>query len=412
MNLSSAEQLKIAQDEQALPEALSVLWEKSRSVKVRKAIASNPNAGPKVLREAARLYLEEVLSNPGFSMLELFTEDPWIQKISKAYSSPTEFFVQYGAYHYVRGGNGDQVYWTCLLSPQLDAFALDRTVQQISVGGLRRAIKTPKTLNKLRNLYVSALNNFTSSWPFSLETLLRFFQEEIITSEDLLHGMSNYGAGSSSARRSFYTKYISNIYSKYKTSNDEKEQSFLVRLLAKTFAISRPHTIGWIHNLASSKDIKEWQGELYAKTLQQLLSWSFSKSLISDTMRYVGGVVAAYLRKAFLNETCTPEALEGTYNFVKKYGLADEPFHKYGLVLNAKLYGEALLSCSMEAKIFFTKAGCLGTWAGATSGDIRFIVFNDVNEFIYSQEGISKNLLFDSCSMRKIISIDQGTHVF
>ena len=110
--------LERAQDESVTEEELQLIWYGTKSVKIRKAIASNPNAGPSVLRMAARLYLEEVLENPGFEMLKLFDSDPWITKITEAYEDPNYFFVKYGKYTSI-GINGDLFTRAVLLSKKL-----------------------------------------------------------------------------------------------------------------------------------------------------------------------------------------------------------------------------------------------------------------------------------------------------
>ena len=126
--MKSSEQLTLAQNEKTPETILIKLWDTSKSVRVRKAIAKNPNAGPKVLRSAARLYLEEVLENPGFFMLELFDEDAWIKNLSEAYSNPEEFID--GCWHRSVISK-HQLGWACLLSPQLTSRAVNVIAQYV-----------------------------------------------------------------------------------------------------------------------------------------------------------------------------------------------------------------------------------------------------------------------------------------
>jgi hypothetical protein len=153
------EQFLLATDE-GTPEAkLQEIWKTSKSGRVRKAVASNPNAGPGVLRKASRLYLEEVLSNPGFAVLELFDDDPWISKLSMAYSSPWNFLLQYGqeAYYAKASSSGwDHFGWAALLSPELDPPAMEKVLSFITVGTLRRALKNAGLAQKLTGLYDKA----------------------------------------------------------------------------------------------------------------------------------------------------------------------------------------------------------------------------------------------------------------
>ena len=70
-----------ALDPETSEKKLLEIWNKSKSVRVRKAVASNPNASPLVLAEGSRLYLKEVLENPAFALLEIFSDDPDIRSL-------------------------------------------------------------------------------------------------------------------------------------------------------------------------------------------------------------------------------------------------------------------------------------------------------------------------------------------
>ena len=96
--ISNKELLEIAQNESTTPEQLSKIWITSKSIKVRKAVASNPNADALTLRAAARLYLEEVLDNPAFEMLKLFDDNEWIQKLGEIYENPERWANGIGYY--------------------------------------------------------------------------------------------------------------------------------------------------------------------------------------------------------------------------------------------------------------------------------------------------------------------------
>ncbi len=96
--ISNKELLEIAQNESTTPEQLSKIWITSKSIKVRKAVASNPNADALTLRAAARLYLEEVLDNPAFEMLKLFDDNEWVQKIGEIHENPERWASGVGYY--------------------------------------------------------------------------------------------------------------------------------------------------------------------------------------------------------------------------------------------------------------------------------------------------------------------------
>lgn len=408
------EQLKAALDESTSEQELRKIWVSSRSVKVRKAVASNPNAGPKLLKEAARLYLEEVLENPGFSMLELFDDDPWISKVSLAYSDPWDFLIKHvSSAYYVRANNFDYFGWAALLSPKLSASALDRIVTFMTTGGLRRALKTPSTMERVRSLYASA-DALERVWPFSLETMIVLYKEGAITSLQLFDGMSNFAVGSTSMRKSLFSKYIKDLHQEYMTSRSTAQAEFAPKLIAKSLIIFRSHMMHWLWNCFTNKQLDDWAGELYAKVLRYMISYSKSKShLVYDNLRTVGSLVAQHLKSNIITDSPTKETLTQAYSFVATNGLQDQKFSKYGFLLH-KGSGIAILDeCEIQVKEFFCKAGCLGTWASATGSDVKYKIINEVNEHIYSRDGVGHgNLLFDKCSLRKVVSLDDDTYIF
>lgn len=407
--------LAIALDEGTPESKLFVLWRTSRSVKVRKAVASNPNAGPRLLKEAARLYLEEVLSNPGFSMLELFDDDPWLMKISAAYNNPWDFLLtNRGTLGYSRTQSHDYFGWAILLSPNLDSLSLDKCVQYMSLGAFRRAVKTPSTLEKIREIYRSVLSFSTATWPFSLETLIILSNEKVLDQEEMFAGLSNYGLGSTSASKSVFTKYVKKLHSVYAT--DPAQRGFIPRLLGKLLLVSRSHTLHWTWNSFSAQEVLSWAGDLYAATLRHMTNVVGSKtSLVVDNLRAVGAIVTQLLNLKFIkkNGPTTSQDLTDTYKFVKAYGLEDQKFSRFGLMLanNGKTM-EELDKCEMEVKEFFCRAGCLGNWASASDSNTKYKILNDVNYYLYIKGGIDPELLlYTKCSIRKVISLEDDTYI-
>jgi hypothetical protein len=409
-----SEQLTLALDEQTPEEVLGLLWRKSRSVNVRKAIAKNANAGPRVLREAARLYLEEVLENPGFPMLELFVDDPWIKRISQAYSDPDSFVDQNYYYFHRAGDEVDQCCWAVLLSPQLTPRALDKVLQNISLVKLRRAFKNQKVLTKIKTTYVDALKSSEELWPFDLETLLILHREGVIDNDYLFEGLSNYGVASTSCRKATFSKFLNKVCEQYRSSKDSQ----VARLFAKTFLICRGHVLYWLPHSHSREDLL-WSGELYTRVLKYMLEASRYKVLVGEHIKVIGSIVANHLRVNFFGakpehtiSNYTKESLTKAFEFLKHHGVLDAKFSTFGFVLPNRLGAEALEACDIEVKEFFVKAGCLGSWVGVTGNDPKYKIINDVNEEIFSREGITNNLLFLSCSTRKIVSLEQSTHIF
>jgi hypothetical protein len=213
----SAEQLTLALDESTPEETLYFLWTETKSVKVRKAIARNPNAGGKVLKEAARLYLEDVLENPSFSMLSLFSEDGWVKKIGEVYADPDEHISKRNVLH---SGNGrttidrDLCCWAALLSPKLTPFSLNIALQHISGERLKRALTNPDLPAKIRKVYVDALKS-PEVWKFSLSSILSLHKRDIIDNDHLFEGLSNYGVGSVSCSKSDFSAFLKKLSDNY-----------------------------------------------------------------------------------------------------------------------------------------------------------------------------------------------------
>ena len=67
--------LSEAQNPNTSPERLREIWDTTKSTRVRKAVASSPNADTKTMSMAARLYIKEVIANPSFEVMNLFDED-------------------------------------------------------------------------------------------------------------------------------------------------------------------------------------------------------------------------------------------------------------------------------------------------------------------------------------------------
>jgi hypothetical protein len=407
------EQLQLALDEQTPDEVLCKIWQTSRSVKVRKAVASNPNASPWLLRSAARLYLEEVLSNPGFSILELFNDDPWILKISTAYANPWDFLIKHGSslYH-TRAGAFDYFGWAALLSPNLCPNSMDKILGVMSAGAFRRALKSKVLFNKLSAIY-SKVETSLERWPFSLETMIHMYRERLIGREQLFAGLSNYGPGSTSARKSVFTKYIKSIHSSYLSAETPIEKKLIPKILAKSLLISRSHTIQWLWNCFNASELEQWAGELYCEVLGHMSNYTARTStLVHDNVRAVGNIVAQHVKMKFFSGDCTAKSITDAYNFLKANNLQSQKFSKFGFVLSSRGSMDELDKCSLEVKKFFCKAGCLGNWASVTSSDVKYKIINDVNEHIYLNEGVqASNLLFNKCSVRKVVSLDSDCHV-
>lgn len=415
MSKKCAAELLEAQDEETSQERLSELWSTSRSIKVRKAVASNPNAGPAVLKAASRLYLEEVVQNPGFEMLQLFDAgDGWIKDIADAYNDPDTFIMSQSIYYWSRS-NIDSYLRACLLSKKLSAISLDRVVENISKTSLRRVIKNPEVREHVRYIIRSQLDSY-QSWPFCLESIISLYMEKVISKEELGLCLYNYGYGSTSARRGAYTAFVRRLEEEYINAKTPEDKDLATALVTKIILISRSHTLNWMYHGTINSSLLEWSGELYSNVLRLIIKSDARRTLISDNVRWVGNVVASYLRLKFFTDEdgvylYTKDGLEAAFEFIKKYELTGEKFSNFGFLLHKQEAAEQLLDCSLEAKSFFIRAGCLGSWTSAIGNDPRSVMANQVNDAIYDREGITNNLLFNKCSLRKIVALDEVTHI-
>lgn len=411
------EQFKLACNESTPTSELTSIWGSSRSVKVRKAIASNPNASPDTLKIAARLYLEEVIENPGFTLLELFNDDPWILKISKAYTQPWEFLIKHGGSIYSKVGSFDYFGWAILLSPQLEASSLDRAILFMSAQAFRRAIKNPRVLDKIRGIYNEA-PRVNSVWSFSLESLTILYREGAIGEEELIYGLKNYGTGSESSRKMLFTKYIKKIYQLYYEGKTSYDKEIAVTILAHTFNICRAHVIRWV--LTSDLlyfDAERWSGELYSSVLSCLSKINKnikSKKLFNaEAMRACEKITARHIFKFLLKDDFTREGFNSVYAFIKSKDLCEMRFGSVGLIIPPGLIPlEELNKCDINVKNFFCRTGSLGDWVGTTGSDMKYQIINEVNEYFYDRDGVEEGtLLFNKCSIRKVVSLQDNCYV-
>lgn len=411
------EHFKLACNEATPTSELTSIWSSSRSVKVRKAIASNPNASPDTLKIAARLYLEEVIENPGFALLELFNDDPWILKISKAYAQPWEFLIKHGGSIYSKVGSFDYFGWAILLSPQLEASSLDRAILFMSAQAFRRAIKNPKVLDKIQGIYNEA-PRVNTVWSFSLESLTILYREGVIGEEELIYGLKNYGTGSESSRKMLFTKYIKKIYQLYCEGKTSYDKEIAVTILAHTFNICRAHVISWV----VTSDIlyfgaERWSGELYSSVLSCLSKINKnikSKKLFNaEAMRACEKITARYIFKFLLKDNLTREGFDSVYAFIKSKDLCEIRFGSAGLTIPPGLVPlEELNKCDINVKNFFCRTGSLGDWVGTTGSDMKYQIVKEVNEYFYERDGVEEGtLLFNRCSIRKVVSLQENCYV-
>lgn len=426
--VKSTEHLALAQDESTSEETLSLLWSKTRSVKVRKAIAKNPNANGVILREAARLYLEEVLENPSFSILSLFSEDEWIKNLEGMYTNPQEYFNKPGIL-WGRSGSGSSAYqnkdlycWAALLSPKLSPDALDRILQTMTGEKLKRALNNPSVFERVRDVYIKALKDSDIVWSISLGSMLLLHKKGIIDNDYLFEGLSNFGVGSVSCSRREFSAFLTRLCENY--INSKKTGALdnrIPKLLAKTLLVSRAYMLNWIPYSHCVADVLKWSGEFYTEILSYMFKATRSvQVLTNEHITSISNIVCEYLRQRFLFSQKRTEIdpnfsyknLEDLYEYLKSYDLLELRFERVDFSLIKKEILKEMVKCKPNVKEFFVRSRCLHNWAAINKFDDRYNIINDANEYVYAREGITNNLLFTSCSIRKVVSLGDHLHIF
>ena len=411
-NASLKALLERAQDESVTEKELNQIWYATKSVKIRKAIASNPNAGTPVLRMAARLYLEEVLENPGFEMLKLFDSDPWITKITEAYEDPNAFFVKYGKYTSI-GINGDLFTRAVLLSKKLTPEALNCCLCYGSRTALDRSLKNKTVFSNIQMLVRHTLSSDEHVYmPYEIEGLLCLHKRNVINDQDLSVATTKFGMASVSAKKRVYNDFFNNITSRYVAEKSEEKKNFFVNLFAKVIIISRSHTLGWLDPYSVTIN-KEPFVDFIAKVFKVVVSVTNDKYLTSDHRKSLSTILCYYAREKFNRSKQEASDFEAIYNFFKSYGITEAIIsNRSGLNFRHKGWMEEISKCPIEVKNFLVRCESLGSWVPIGDYDERYKIFNEVNDDIYAKSGISKKLLFRECSLRKIISISDSTYVY
>lgn len=407
-----------ARDESTDSQALTEIWYSTKSTRIRKAVASNPNASPQVLKIASRLYLEEVLSNPGFELLKLFDSDPWITKLCEAYETPNEFFVKYGKYSTLGYSMDGNIFTRAILmSKNLTPEALNCCLSYGQKPALDRALKNKQVFENVRFLVKESSKSDTYS-SFDLSSILTLHRKKVISKEELDVCLSQFGVASTSASKRSYSDFYTKILGDYQQEKDPKEREFLVNLLSKFFMISRGHVFSFLRDRESEVISSDNFTDLMAKCLKRLTDISYKrrnevKNLLHEHKRWLVGVLFASTYNKLIKSDQGPEDFDAFFAFYKKYEIIDVVIdYNRGINLRGKRWLDKIKDTSFDTKMFLVKNGCLGDWAPIMDSDDRYRIFNELNETIYAKEGISKNLLFSSCSLRKIVAVNDSTYAF
>lgn len=153
---------RVAIDPCATQEQLKEAWDATKSTRVRKAVASNPNCDSGTMCMAARLYLKEVIANPSFELLNLFDEDKFVKRIYDAYSDPQLFYSSTGLSQ-IRNKGGDRVSTAraMLVSPQLSsAKILQDICATLNGAEFSRELKDVEVMDNVRSVAGGNLGYF------------------------------------------------------------------------------------------------------------------------------------------------------------------------------------------------------------------------------------------------------------
>ena len=191
------------------PRRLQEIWWSTKSTRVRKAVASNPNCDANTMRMAARLYIKEVMNNPSFKMLNLFQEEGEIKDLYEAYSNPQTFSNSRNL-HAIKSNRRFNIARTLLVSPNLSSWIiLGEICSHLNKAEFSREMKDQKVRYNVTKV---AKNNLRE---FRLPTLLFLFQNEIIGISDLDEALETTGTSEFMSSKGAYTNFITDRASEY-----------------------------------------------------------------------------------------------------------------------------------------------------------------------------------------------------
>lgn len=394
--------LSKAQDESATADELWEVWHATKSIRIRKAIASNPNAGPRILSMASRLYLEEVLENPGFEMLKLFDSDPWVTRLTEAYEDPDKYLATYGRYSAV--GIGKDLYTRAiLLSKNLTCFALDTCLCYGSRAALDRVIKNKAALQRIRDLIDSGENKY------EVRSAVVLYAKGIVDLEGFLRIISVWHFGSVSGEKRIYTEFSKKILEKFALEQDEEKKDLAVRAFVKLLLISRSHVVRWCFpNMYPYDEGYGNYKEFIVRSLKVVRDVVKSHPAASTIYGHYDAVkrrVSDCVTREFYDSNRTPSDFERIREFFESNGLVDLASSMNTFYIRDESWCAIIDNCSVETKEFLVKMGCLGVRFREGDG-LKSKIVNDVNNAIYEREGIGPGLLFNHCFIGGSLTLD------
>lgn len=400
--------LKIAEDVSSTDQDLLRAWKETTSVKVRKAVASNPNAPASVLKEASRLYIEEVLRNPGFEMLTLFDTDEWVQNIHAAYTNPHEYLRIKGYYYAFGGGTQkDIITKVLLLSSRLDGVILESCINSGSLTAMDRVNKDPLVKSKIVNLAQSGSLKSSSHGGLSATSLLIMFSRGVINFEMLNNGLKNYTENSVSIKKSTYMKFFKEAGEEAVKTQDLNERNKAVEAIARTLYVSRSQAVSWFCNCFW--ETNPLNKELVSNVLAECtrLAGTMAKKTRSNKYQNLVIKIAEELMADYFRTERRTEDIASMYLFLKSKGLIESVSLIERLFPFSVVDAVGLEHCDLEIRDFFIRKRSFGSSVVAREGDRVYNLLNKTNNEIYEKEGVGPELLFRSCELKGTVNLGQ-----
>ena len=396
MKINNKELLKIAQDESTSPGQLNEIWINSRSVKVRKAVASNPNANASTLKIAARLYLEEVLENPAFEMLRLFDDDSWVTKVGEIYNDPSSWAAGIGYYSNAYSNVREAMARAVLLSPKLDVYVMNTVLEYLAVSSLKRAYKFDKTRENSRRIF------FETPGSLSLEATFKGFGSGLINEQELFYALGRSGICFNSCRKSTFNRTMKRLLEAY-----DEGVEFAGEAICAVLLVTRTTCIDWVRYSFKKKHLGLIAQTFKAVEKSSKQARAGGSSVLKTKMKYLLGIISGLLWEP-LDFEQRKQSLGYFYKQVCKLGLENQEWGDSKKILGAVLLTnelcENLEKEDIRTKAFYVRSKCLGTWFHVQKSDRKFRVVEEVNDWLYSRGGVD-NTLYRSIDLKKIVSL-------
>mgnify|MGYP001402020475 CR=1 FL=1 len=393
--VSNKELLEIAQNEATSPEQLSKIWNNTRSVKVRKAVASNPNANALTLRQAARLYIEEVVENPGFEMLKLFDDDEWIKRIGEVYDNPEAW--SRGHYFARRTDQLEPFARVALLSKELHAIHLNSVLEFLPITSLKRSFKTNTTRQKARGLFAKNPRDF------SLEATFKAYGSGVLSEEELYEFLKHVSyVGSLSCRKSIYVRTIKALFKAF-----DQEVESAPKTLAMVLLISRSSCIRWVEYLFQQKHLPVIASAmLTAKKIKKQAGHGVSTAC-KTTIHMLSGMITGILWEPLSFEQ-RKRSLGVLYKNLCQLRLEGHEWGNtkktWGAIQLSGDLCEELLKEDIKTQVFYVRSKSLGNWFHVQKSSAKYQIVENVNSWLYERGGF-ENLLYNEISLKKIVTI-------